>query len=413
MANKKGPTKRKGAKKATLDSRKIILIVLVSVLVIAALVYLIGFGGLNTIQDALLKQQQQTTGGSSSGSGSGGSGNVSGGGSSSGEQGAVDENGIGTANAYSNNSVLSGKADFTLPAALDGNCLEVHFVNIGQGDAIVVMLPDGKIFVIDAGSTTSPVADERAKYLAYLSDDLHVDEVDYLLVTHPDADHYNFAGNILDTYDVKNVIYNNYTEKAQYNRFLTKVNDEGATLYPVENAASYESGYFYLRIADETAGYAFDIYAPGKDAFKDVNAISIMCVLSYGGRKVMFTGDAETKTEVWWMGIIGENAPDVDVLKVGHHGSRSCTSTSFVEFIKPEYAVISCDDGKEYGHPHQETMTTLNEYGVVTYRTNRHGDVVLYMDEDGDFMFLPQYKSTVENNSKNRDTKEIFLQPAA
>ena len=138
-----------------------------------------------------------------------------------------------------------------------------------------------------------------------------------------------------------------------------------------------------------------------------------MCVLTYGGRKVMFTGDGEMETEEWFMETVGGTELDVDVLKVGHHGSRSCTSTSFVEFIQPEYAVISCDDGTEYGHPHQETMTTLNTYGVATYRTNVNGNIVLYLDDDGDFGFSLEKEGAAQNNSQNRDGRVISLAPAA
>ena len=403
------PGGKRGAKKATLDARTIIIIIIVAVLIIAALVYLIGFGGL----DQILKGVGEDQAGQSVSDGEKDSGNTS-----SDSTGIISGEAIGTANSFRYGSVLGGKSDFTLPSQLDGRCLEVHFVNIGQGDAIVIMLPDGKIFIIDAGSgsTASPRKAVKEKYLAYLSDDLDVDEIDYFVITHPDTDHYNMASRVFDKYVVRNAFYNNYKDpdkKKTYTNFLTnKVEKEpNIVIHPVNEE------YFYMRIEDETYGYAFDIYAPGDTGFSGAeskwNSMSIMCVLSYGGRKVMFTGDAEVQTEAWFMETVGGIELDVDILKVGHHGSRSCTSTAFVEFIKPEYAVISCDDGDAYGHPHQETMVTLNTYGVATYRTNRHGNIVLYMDEDGDFMFLPQYASTVENNSKNRDPLEIILEPAA
>ena len=391
MAQKKGG---KGRKKKNDKLSKILFIVLIAVLIIALLVYLIGFGGLDRVKEMLNGQQKETTDQTPAPT-------------------TLSEDFDGEINSYTYSSVLSGKSDFTLPSQFDGTCLEVHFLNIGQGDAIVIMLPDGKIFVIDAGSTSTGLDTIRTNYLAYLADNLNVDKIEYLLITHPDTDHYNMAGALIDAYDVDNIIYNNNKEKTQYTNFLTKKveKEPEATLYPVNEE------YFYLQVADTTAGYCFDIYAPGDTGFTGAeskwNSMSIMCVLTYGGRKVMFTGDGEKETEAWFMEKVGGDMLDVDVLKVGHHGSRSCTSTAFVDFIKPEYAVISCDDGTEYGHPHAETMTTLNTYGIVTYRTNRHGDITLYMDSDGDFAFLPQIKATVENNTKNRDPRAILLKAAA
>lgn len=387
MAQKKGVRSKK---KNNNNLSTILIIVLVAVIIIALLVYLFAFGGMDKVKALLNAQQQEEPAPTT-----------------------YSEDFDGEYNSYTYASVLSGKNDFTLPSQLDGKCLEVHFLNIGQGDVIVIMLPDGKIFVIDAGSTTSGLASIRTNYLAYLADNLNVDKIEYLLISHPDADHFNMAGALLDTYDVDNVIYNNNKEKTQYTNFLTKKveTEPGVTLYPVNEDP------FYLQVKDDNYGYCFDVYGPGDTGFAGAeskwNSMSIMCVLSYGGRKVMFTGDGEKETEHWFKTTVGGDQLDVDILKVGHHGSRSCTSEEFVQYIKPEYAVISCDDGKEYGHPHQETMTTLNTYGIATYRTNRHGNIALYLDEDGDFMFLPQIKATVENNSKNRDPRAILLKAAA
>ena len=136
-------------------------------------------------------------------------------------------------------SVLSGKANVVLPSEFDGeNCVEVHFIDIGQGDAIAVMLPDGKTFLIDAGSGTSVSAATRTEYMNYLSDILAIDVVDYLLVTHPDSDHVNLASGVLEEYDVKNIYYNEYyTEGSKtYKTFMDDADAEaetGATLYEI------------------------------------------------------------------------------------------------------------------------------------------------------------------------------------
>ena len=163
---------RGGAKKAALNPRSIIILAIVVLVVIALLVvsYKLGWIDLSKINDSFT---QQSNGTSTNNNGGGNGGNT-----------VTD---------------LAG-------TNIDGDYLAVHFIDIGQGDAIVMMLPDGKIFVLDAGSTSTGLATIRAGYLSYLSDTLHVDEVDYLLISHPDTDHYNMAGNVLDTYVVHNVL---------------------------------------------------------------------------------------------------------------------------------------------------------------------------------------------------------------
>ena len=312
-------------------------------------------------------------------------------------------------------SVLSGKANVVLPSEFDGeNCVEVHFIDIGQGDAIAVMLPDGKTFLIDAGSGTSVSAATRTEYMDYLSDILAIDVVDYLLVTHPDSDHVNLASGVLEEYDVKNIYYNEYyTEGSKtYKTFMDDADAEAET-----GATLYEIGAEEEKYTVTGDGYEFEIFAPGNTGFEGAesakNSMSIMCVLTYGGRTVLFTGDAEVETEEWFISLPEVADLDVDVLKVGHHGSESCTSQAFMEAIKPEYALISCDNGTAYGHPHAVTMNTLFAFGTVTYRTNRHGNVVLYLDDDGDFGFLPENDVPVENNRLGINPLTITLQKAA
>lgn len=375
---KRPSSSRGGAKKIALNPRSIVILAIVVLVVIALLVvsYKLGWIDLTKINDSFT---QQSNGSSSTDKGGTSGGSVSG---------------------------LAG-------TDIDGAALSVHFIDIGQGDAISIKLPDGKFFLIDAGSGSGayPSTATKNKYSSYLTDTLSIGEIDYLMITHPDADHVNMASKILDDFVVKNIYFNNYyTNGTQtYKTFTDKArSEEGATVNEITTATTFTI---------QNAGYRIDIYAPGNSGFtgaeSKTNSMSIMCVLSYGGRKVMFTGDGEVETEEWFMGTVGESELDVDVLKVGHHGSHSCTSTAFVEFIKPEYAVISCGEGNKYKHPHQETMTTLNTYGVATYRTDQNGNIVLYLDDDGDFGFTLQKEGAAQNNSQNRDGRVISLAPAA
>lgn len=307
-------------------------------------------------------------------------------------------------------SVLSGKGNVVLPPEIDGdNCLEVHFINIGQGDAIVCMLPDGKNLLLDAGSGTNVSNAIRTAYRKYLSDNLNLNKVDYMVISHPDSDHVNMASEVLDNYDVDNIYYNEFEEDGSnvYRTFMQKARtEEGAELFEIEAESEV------LEINGDN--YKLTIYAPGNRGFEGAesvkNSMSLICVLEYGDRRIIFTGDAEVETEEWFISKAGGEELDTDVLKVGHHGSKSCTSSAFLDFIKPEYAVISCDGGSAYGHPHATTMNTLYNYGVVTYRTNRHGSIVLYVDNDGDFGFLTEINAPVENNKLELNPMTILLE---
>lgn len=382
MANKGTTSKKSNAKgkNAKKPSRDLIFIAIIVLLVIALVVVLVAGDKLNLILGS--------------------------------------QNDPDTSNGVLHTSVLSGVGNITLPSEFDGNdCLEVHFIDVGQGDAIAIMFPDGKKMLIDAGSGTSVSSATRTKYMDYLSDNLNLaenDTIDYLIVTHPDADHVNMMSGVLDKYDVDNVYYNDYSHKSNisktYSTFSEKAENE-----PDANVFAVGADSLTQKISGN--GYTVDLYACGYNAFyeeaytdNNKNILSIMCVLTYGTRKIMFTGDAEVPTEKWFMNTVGGTVLDVDILKVGHHGSYSCTSTQFLDFIKPEYAVICCDNGQAYHHPHPETMNTLFNYGVVTYRTNRHGNIVLYVADDGDFGFLPEKSVPVENNTNNINPCTIKLQ---
>lgn len=370
MANKKPASK---AKKRGLSGREIFLIFIIAVLIVALLVSIFAgddlFSGLRGVND---------------------DGNT---------QGPSDETGDNVLVGY--NAVYFGSTPVYLPAEIDAeSSLQLHFVNVGQGDGIVCKLPDGKILLIDAGSGTSVSAATRATYLSYLSSTVAIERVDYMVITHPDSDHVNMAASVLEAYDVYNIYYNDYANASKtYTSFMTAAQAETcAELYVIES----ESETFRI----EGENYVFTLYAPGNTGFSGAdsatNSMSIICVLEYGGRTVLLMGDAEVETEEWFMAEVDEDF-DADVLKVGHHGSSSCTSTDFLDFIDAEYAVISCGLGNSYGHPTAQTMNRLFSYGLVTYRTDRHGNIVLFIDSDGDFAFLPDNPVQVENNTKERN----------
>lgn len=310
-------------------------------------------------------------------------------------------------------SVLGGSASFRLPVELDeASVMEAHFIDVGQGDCILLRFNDGVDMIIDAGSGTARnPATVTTEMLAYL-DSIQLDKLDYMIATHPHSDHMNMLDDVLKAYEVDHIYYNGWAtdEKpttAYFGDFLEAVDAEtGAEIVQFDaNGDVYEI---------EGEGYTVTIYAPGYARFEDTNYMSPMIVVEYGGRRMLLTGDAEEEVELWWMETMGGTSYDIDILKVGHHGSQKGTSDAFLEFIDPEYCVIMVgEENGTYKHPDYLTMNDLFNAGVVTYRTNRHGNIVLFLDGNGEFGFAVEQEVPVDNNKDGINDRMIVTEKAA
>ena len=137
-------------------------------------------------------------------------------------------------------------------------------------------------------------------------------------------------------------------------------------------------------------GAVIDILFPDRDVSDwTTNDGSVVAILSYGETSVMLTGDATSETEKIVLAGNSAGALDVDILKVGHHGSKTSTSENFIKTITPEYALISSDGGEKYGHPHQEVLDTLENFDVKILRTDLLGTIIVKSDGKGEtFSFL-------------------------
>lgn len=304
-------------------------------------------------------------------------------------------------------SFYSGKCNISLPSEFDTtSLLEVHFIDVGQGDSIFIRFPDGIDMLIDAGSGSVASNVVKNRYTDFFLS-MNIDEIHHMLITHPDSDHVNMANILLNNYHVHSIYYNDIYETTSntYKSFVDlALIEEDATLYPVDD----DGEYYYFENTD--LNYRMDIYAPGYDRFTDANSMSMICLLQYGDVKILFTGDAHKETEYYLMDILADNV-DINILKVGHHGSNSSSSEDFLNFFTPEYAIISVGENNSYNHPSPLVMNSFFNLGIVTYRTNRHGNIVLYLDNEGNFAFLPEKKVPIENNSKEIDTKLLVIEP--
>ncbi len=265
--------------------------------------------------------------------------------------------------------------------------LKVHFIDVGQGDSIFIQLPDGKNMLIDGGDKSADAFDA----IDDLLQSLEVTQIDYLMLTHSDADHCGGLDNVIEEYDVIDFFVPDIDTKQHdtiaYSDFLELMEKE------VEENKGEKT---ISILGEEIVGkdYRFDFYLPTLDMYKDLpdddlsghqkNMVSPVMILTYEGRKVMFTGDTNLENEDVFIELYtGRKDLDIDVLKVAHHGSREATTNEFLDISTPEYAIISCGEDNSYGHPHVELVDRLEEYNVESYRTDERGNITLTLDGEG------------------------------
>ncbi|MFU8767933.1 MAG: ComEC/Rec2 family competence protein, partial [Candidatus Methanoperedens sp.] len=202
--------------------------------------------------------------------------------------------------------------------------------------------------------------------LAYLKKE-GIADIDYLIATHPDADHIGGLDEIIDGFPVT-VVYDNGESKTTktYSDYLSR---------------AQKSDYEVVKMGFSFTldGVNFQVLHPSSSFKTDVNENSVVIRATYGNVDFLFTGDCEHSCE---QDLLNSGAIlDSEILKVGHHGSKTSTSNLFLNAVSPEVAVISVGDGNRYGHPHQETLDKLAS--VESYRTDLHGTIVVETDGTG------------------------------
>lgn len=249
------------------------------------------------------------------------------------------------------------------------NLLEISFLNIGQGDAIYIEAPNGYQVLVDGGPDEGVISELR-RVMPFLDR-----SIDMLIVTNPDKDHMAGFIPILERFQVNTFVESGTSNTTETFKTLEDLKiKEGATLVTARRGMKF--------VLDEGRGIYLEVLFPDRDVSGvSRNEGSIVAKLVYRETSVMLQGDSPSSVEHYLISLDGEsNFLDSDILKVGHHGSRTSTSENYVKEVTPLFAVISSGKGNSYGHPHKEVLETLQKENVKILRTDTEGRISFYSD---------------------------------
>ncbi|KAB3539076.1 MBL fold metallo-hydrolase [Alkaliphilus pronyensis] len=249
--------------------------------------------------------------------------------------------------------------------AIDTRNLNIHIIDVGQGDCILITAPEGKTILIDGG---------EAKYskdiINYIKKH-EINSIDILIATHPHADHIGGLADVIEDFKVNEIIMPPvaHTSKA-FEELLITIKDKDLKITAAEAGLQYE-------IQDDIT---LSILGPLFDYGDNLNNWSATAKLTYKDKSFLFTGDIEVTAEMDIINSYNHSYLKSDFLKVSHHGSNTSTHQDFLEVISPNVAVISVGRENPYGFPHKEVIERLQSNNILIYRTDLHSTLVFSSD---------------------------------
>jgi competence protein ComEC len=247
--------------------------------------------------------------------------------------------------------------------------LRVTFLDVGQGDATFIESPTGTQVLIDGGKG-SVVLDPLQKVMGFFDRD-----IDMVVATHPDMDHIGGLIDVLKRYNVSTIlITENVSDTPAFETFLGEVKNEGAQILYARRGEIYDLG------RGEAGSTTLSILFPDHDpSGLESNTSSIVARLAYGESEYLLTGDSPQEIEEYLVSI--GTSLQSDVLKAGHHGSKTSSAESFVSAVAPMYAIFSAGKDNSYGHPHREVVDRFTAHGVIQKNTADQGSI--FSESDG------------------------------
>jgi len=259
---------------------------------------------------------------------------------------------------------------YRVGAGENNGLITVAFLDVGQGDAIFIEAPNGKQVLIDAGPNKK-VLRELSKQMPFYDRSL-----DLIIITHPDGDHIGGFPEILNTYLVGKVLESGVICDSELCEKLEKQIEASK----IEKIIAQRG--MLIDLGEEVY---LKVLFPDRDATNlETNLSSLVIKLIYGENSFLLTGDSPQEIEEYLVFLDSADL-DVDVLKLGHHGSKTSSAEIFLGFTNPEVAIISVGKDNRYGHPHQVVLDSLEKFGIKILRTDEQGTILI--KSDGENLF--------------------------
>lgn len=262
-------------------------------------------------------------------------------------------------------------------AKLVPNDLRIYFIDVGQGDSCLILTPSNKTILIDGGGSKDSEEFDVGKstLLPYLLD-RKVSKIDYMMISHFDADHMGSFVTVLQNIKVGKLIISKQVKNSnEFMNIIQIVKNKNIEVVVVKAEDK-------IHIENNVV---LEILYPEKELkFSDLNNNSIVAKLVYGGFSMLFTGDIEKEAE----GQILKEYKDTNilnstVLKVAHHGSKTSSTDEFIEFVNPKIALIGVGKNNLFGHPNEDVIKMLEKYNSKIYRTDLNGEITIRVNKKG------------------------------
>ena len=262
--------------------------------------------------------------------------------------------------------------------AKDLGSIKIHYIDVGQGDCELIHVGNAAM-LIDAGN-----AEDGDNIVRYIKDQ-GIKKLDYLILTHPHADHIGGAKDVVNALEIDKIIMPKVSHNSKtFEELLLAIKAKGLEITSPIPGHDYKLGEA-----------SFNILAPNSSSYDNLNNYSVVTKVNLGKTSFLFAGDAESASENETISA-GFDLKS-DILKVGHHGSNTSTSKQFLKAVNPKYAVISCGKGNKYGHPTQATLNNLAASSVEIYRTDDSGTIIA--TSDGERISFDKKASPVKQNA--------------